>query len=46
MSAIKHIELKYNEEGLVFKFRNSKSLSVGCDMTAFTTISMYLKSFQ
>ncbi|WP_270089878.1 hypothetical protein [Sphingobacterium sp. SYP-B4668] len=46
MSAIKNIALKHSEERLVFKFGNSKSLSVGCDMTAFTAVSMHIKSFQ
>lgn len=46
MEAIKDIELTYSEGKLIFKFRNSKNLTVSCDMTAFTTISMHIKSFQ
>ncbi|WP_313492031.1 MULTISPECIES: hypothetical protein [Sphingobacterium] len=46
MEAIKNIELEYTEGELVFTFRNRKSLAFSCDMTAFTAISMYIKSFQ
>ncbi|PRD54742.1 hypothetical protein [Sphingobacterium gobiense] len=47
MEAIRNIKLEYKkEEILVFKFRNSKSLAVSCDMTALKSIRMYIKSFQ
>lgn len=46
MVSMNGIELEYQQEALVFTFRNRKRLAFNCDTIVFTTISRHVKAFQ